>query len=192
MATFPTRIIDHQDRLVEALPWPLGASERVEAWASAVGRQVQDVEDTQWDLTHETSLELAKGAQLVRWGERLGEPQGSLTVEEWRGFLKAKLMLRTSAGQAEEIVRILRVITGDQGPAYLYPMPPARVGLVYRAKNPLSEAHRTRVKQWMEKVVPAGVAIEHIIEAPLVAFGLDSDTDDWLEGLGQGLLGRVI
>lgn len=189
---FPTRIIDHQDRIVEALPWPLGASERVEAWAQAVGRQVQDVEDATWALVHETSLDLARGVQLERWGERLGEPQGSLTVEEWRWLLKGKLVLRRSGGQVDDVTRALRIATGNQGPVYLYAFPPAKVGIQYFADPELSAAHRIRVRQWVALSLPAGIGLEHIIEMPISGFGLDSDDDALLEGLDDGLLGVMI
>lgn len=192
MTTWPTRIIDHPDRMVAALPWPLLAAPRVVALVRAVGAQIQQLEDVAWDLVYERQLPSAVGAQLQVWGELLDEPQGELTVQEWRHFLRAKLQIPRTACRPEEITATLRVVTGNHGPAHIYLYPPARVGLAYFADAPLSASHRARVRLWMERMVTGGVAIEHIIEKPLGGFGLSVEDDPLLTGLDDGLLGVAI
>ena len=192
MTTWPTRIIDHPERAVAALPWPVSTWPNFVAHVRAVARQVQDLEDAAWDLVYERLIDQAVGVQLTWWGELLDEPQGELTLQEWRLFLKAKLRLPYSACRADEITATLRAITGNHGPAHLYPFPPARVGLAYFVDTPLSASHRARVRLWMERMVTGGVAIEHIIEKPLGGFGLSVEDDPLLTGLDEGLLGVTI
>ncbi len=189
---WPVYVIDHAQRAVEALPWPVSTYPHAVAFVRATGRQVQQLEDVQRALLTERQLPEAVGAQLEAWGELLDEPQGDLTIAEWRLLLRAKLRLPHSACRTDEIAATLRAITGDHGPTYVYKLPPARLGLHYFADVPLSAAHRERVKLWMERMVTGGVAIEHIIETPLGGLGLSGDEDPLLEGLGTGLMGEVI
>lgn len=188
--SLPIRIIDHADRLVGMLPWPLSERSRFIAWMRAVGHQLQELEDVFWALLHARYIDEAVGAQLDQWGGILNEPRGGLHDGEYRSFLKAKLHASRSRCTPDEVCAILRTITGDQAQVHYYSMPPRRYGLAYFTATPLSAEHRARLIVWMQRLQPAGYALDHLVEAPLGAFGLDDDPNT--EGWDEGIWGEVI
>lgn len=74
--------------------------------------QVQEVEDATWQLLTERDLDTAVGAQLDMLGRLVGEERRGRTDDQYRPFVRARILINRSNGLPEEILTILRVVLG--------------------------------------------------------------------------------
>jgi len=83
---------------------------RVEAYVETMGARWQVVEDFLWQLATERNLDDAVGVQLDGIGDILDEARGGLTDDQYRLFLRAKILVLRSRGRVEELIQILEVL----------------------------------------------------------------------------------
>lgn len=83
---------------------------RAEAWATVVGERWQGVEDFAWQVATERDLDNAIGVQLDGLGDILDEPRGGLSDDQYRLFLRAKVLVLKSRGRIEQLIQILEVL----------------------------------------------------------------------------------
>jgi len=109
-----------EDRLFQDVGMP-----RLESYVSVMAARWQIVEDLLWQLATERNLEDAIGVQLDGLGDILDESRGGLTDDQFRLFLKAKILALKSRGRVEELVQILEVlgyteiVVREQPPAHI-------------------------------------------------------------------------
>ena len=83
---------------------------RAEAFVSVVAARWQAVEDFLWQLATGCNLDDAVGVQLDGLGDILDEPRGGLTDNQYRLFLRAKILVLRSRGRVEQLIQILKVL----------------------------------------------------------------------------------
>lgn len=73
------------------------------------------------------NIDLAVGEQLDVLGRLVSQPRGSLTDDNYRGYIKAKIKINRSSGTLEEIYEIIRLVEGqaDDSKLYTSEIPPA-------------------------------------------------------------------
>ncbi len=104
-----THVNDARKRLLEQYK----NKPHVEGTLEAINNQVQEIENTGWDLKENRSLDTATGVQLDGIGEivNLERPTG-MSDTEYRIRLKAQIQILISNGEPETIIRIFQLLSG--------------------------------------------------------------------------------
>ena len=109
----PTEIEHDESHIVEALEdmrFQDKGMPRAEAYVEVIAARWQVVEDLLWQLATERDLDGSVGVQLDGLGDILDERRGGLTDDQYRLFLKAKILVLRSRGRLEELIQILQVL----------------------------------------------------------------------------------
>jgi hypothetical protein len=185
-ATTLVWVHDHQDRAVLDLLAQDRSKERWVAFARALGKGAQAMEDELFSLIADRSPRTASGAQLDQWGAIAGERRGPLEDAEYRRFIYARVLVNRNAGSIDELVRIFATITAPATVEY-HDLFPAGFQLYAIRKAPLKDRMRRRIRRMMADAKPLGRTMV-LVEASEGAFGFDDDD----EGFGAGGLARIL
>lgn len=180
---------DHGERAFRALLTQDLDKPRIAALARAMGAGAQELEDTTFDLIIGRALSAAVGAQLDQWGSVVGEARVGLDDEDYRRFIRARVLANICRGTVDEIIAIWSLVTAPATTVRYLPMHPAGFKLYVVRKKWLAEALRRRIRRMLEAVKPAGVTIE-LIEALDGFFGFDENPD--AAGYDVGKLARIL
>jgi hypothetical protein len=162
---------------------------RMIALAEALGQGAQTLEDVIFDLLVGRRLEAATGAALNAWGEVVGEKRGPLGDEDYRRFIRARILANTCKGTPDELIAVFRLVCEPVIAVRWFLQAPASYTLQVVRPSFLSTTMRRRIRRIMEDVRPAGVGSE-LIEAIPGPFGY-ADTPDVL-GYDVGVYARVL
>lgn len=99
---------NHEEEGLSRLPSVWDSSPKVKGLLLSYLREIQEVEDTLFDLLEDRSISTAVGVQLDVLGDLLNEPRGGRTDEEYREYLKALPLVYRSGGTANELLQILK------------------------------------------------------------------------------------
>ncbi len=86
---------------------------RIEAFLCAFLESVQELDDASWQVLTERGLDSAVGAQLDIIGAIVGEERQGREDEEYRPFLRARVLVNRSHGRTEEMLAIARIVLGN-------------------------------------------------------------------------------
>jgi len=106
--------VDHTELGVNRLIWQYrGSQPRMQAWLSTYLDSYQTLEDTaiqvlanRWPLT-------AVGVQLDTLGEIVGQARGTLTDDQYRLFILARILVNKSIGRVADLGTIATVLGFD-------------------------------------------------------------------------------
>jgi hypothetical protein len=180
---------DHATALAEDLLSWLRGQPKMLALTSAVGSQVQELEDSLLDLRQDRLIAGAIGEQLEQFGVLVGEPRGSLADEDYRRFIQARILSNLCEGTPDELMTILRIIAGPvaTGTDVVYRRRSvASFSLEYERGAALPADAAVRVGLQMVSVSPAGVELD-VVEGVTPAFRFDAGP-----GFDLGKLGKLI
>ena len=156
-----TVIEDHPDRAVaNALAQDRNPdrSPRYVSLLEAMGEGVQLQEEQFFDLLVGRGLNLASGAPLEQWGAIVGEARGGLNDDDYRRFIKARILANLSDGTPDELLTIFALITSPSQVRYFI-HPPAAFRLQAVRGELLADDMVRRIVRMMQSVKPAGVAM---------------------------------
>lgn len=148
---------------------------RVRALVKAGCAGIQDFEDMAFDVLTGTALGGAVGAQLDEWGDIVGEARGELTNDEdYRPFVRARILANTLEGTIPELVRLFGIITAPVVNMRYRLMTPG--GHWFQVLRPdwMSEPRRVRVRKMMQDASPGGKTLV-MVETVLGYDGPPSD-----------------
>jgi hypothetical protein len=86
---------------------------RFSAMLSLLGQQVQDLEDSLYQLLVETSLDVAVGAALDGIGDIVGEERSGRSDSAYRIAIRTRIILNQSEGTPENIIALALAISGE-------------------------------------------------------------------------------
>lgn len=98
---------------------------RIQALDTILATRWQTVEDLLWQLATERDLDNAVGVQLDGLGDVLDEGRGGLSDDQYRLFLRAKVLTLRSRGRVEQLLQILGVLGYTH--MVIYEQPPAHM-----------------------------------------------------------------
>ena len=156
-----TLIQDHPDRAVaNALAQDRSSqdSPRYVSLLEAMGEGVQLQEEQFFDLLVGRGLNLATGVSLEQWGAIVGEQRGGLNDEDYRRFIKARILANISEGTPDELLTVFALVTSPSQVRYFI-HPPAGFRLQTIRNELLSDALVRRIVRLMVSIKPAGVAM---------------------------------
>lgn len=120
--------------------------------------QVQEAEDTMFDLFVSRVLELATGDSLDMYGQVVGERRGSLDDKTYRAFIRARILSNFAQGDIDKIITIVRIYVDARRVDY-FPMYPRAYSLTYEVDVEASEDSRQRIRDRIELISPCGVGV---------------------------------
>lgn len=143
---------------------------------------IQDIQDTLYSILTETFVTNAVGYQLDIIGLYVGITRQGFNDDIFRLFIQVKIAINNSQGTPDQIITIMKLITGATNVLYI-PLPPAALDLqvnvdlnAYLISIGLSGAAFVTL---IQTVIPAGVLLYGIsaYDGPTNAFGFFEDPD---------------
>ena len=111
--------------------------------------EVQPTEDVLLQVMSQTGIDTAVGVQLDTLGKLLNVSRGSSDDDEYRTRLYSQISLNSANGTPENIITLVRLVTGSQD-VVLNEYFPAEAHVQVRGGNPVPEG-------FLDLVSPAGV-----------------------------------
>lgn len=177
----PELISDHEDINIGRITERFKQTD-VEKFTVILSKQVQELEQTFYDLLTKRGLDTAEGEQLDKIGEILNTPRAGFNDENYVIRLKAAIIRYNSKGRPEDIISAFSLLTQAEQVIYgeVYP---AKIRLTaVNSINPVGT--KDEIRNAMEGAKAAGVGVDIIIstnDTPFVFFG---DTYAGGEGFG--------
>lgn len=188
MTTFPTYIPDHGDKIVEEdLYNKIRALPRWASWARGIGAGTQLMEDELFGLITGTYFDTADGYLLERWGAIVGEQRAGLNDDEYRAFIRGRMLTDVCGGTGDELIRIYELITAPNNGVIAQAKYPACFTLTVIRSTPMRDVVARRVVRMMNEAKADGIGMG-LIEAIAPAFGFDGNP--LASGFGVGVLSR--
>lgn len=169
----PELISDHVQRALQNLTSEFSQAEKVRALVSIFTQEVQELEDVFYALIVERLLSASFGAQLDAWGKIVGESRLGLSDNDYRNFIRARIIANLSEGTIENIVEVASIVADASSVRY-YPNHPAAFTLVIIRDSLLSDALRSRIAALIGLIRPAGVGVDLLITGTPTPFRMDS------------------
>lgn len=162
------RSTDHAERMVNKLI-TIFRQPRNSTWLRDVdGPQVQEIEDTLWDLHEAFDLDTAEGAALDFLGLFVGEGRDDLSDALYRNAVRARVLANNTDGTMERLNSIIELleptivsVSRDTPPAALLVRWSGGVGTTYTAK---------KVFGFLRDAKPAGVQLQAILNPGVTGF----------------------
>jgi len=165
-------IQDWESKAIAALPTMFRNQPGWIALARGFGAAAQLQEDANFDLLSGTTLELATGVHLDRWGDIVGQQRLDFSDTEYRGFIRARIIANTSKGH------------------------PAGLKIYVLRASFVRDTVASAVGRIMDDAKPAGVTL-YLVEALTGFFGTAGDYSESFTpygplGVDVGVLAREI
>jgi len=133
--------------------------------------QMQDAEDTLYDLVRFRSIELASGKQLDELGVVLGLTRTSGDDDEYRADLYFQIFLNISNGEPETLIQSLQMITNAENIHYLGSYPAGVILTINQAVGSLP----SNILEKMRRLKAAGVRLDLRLCNTLTPFIFDGE-----------------
>jgi len=188
-------IQDWESKAIAALPTMFRNQPGWIALARGFGAAAQLQEDANFDLLSGTTLELATGVHLDRWGDIVGQQRLDFSDTEYRGFIRARIIANTSKGHPDELLAILN-LTMDPLGLQIVDMHPAGLKIYVLRASFVRDTVASAVGRIMDDAKPAGVTL-YLVEALTGFFGTAGDYSESFTpygplGVDVGVLAREI
>ncbi len=172
-------ISDHKERLL-ALLLPRFQKPNIQGLVRAVGRGLQDLEDTLYALIVARRRAVAQGGALKQYGIIVGQFHQGESFALHRQLIDARIVTNMRGGQIDALLEVVELIAGPlAGPVRYTPSYPAGYRITVYIAGPLTENRKLQVKNWIiNDLTSSGVGVEHITTAPRPAFSFDVTDDD--------------
>lgn len=108
-------ILDHEERALARLLQQFRGKPRFEGLIAAHASRMQSCEDMLWALLVCDSIDTATGAQLDDLGDLVGQLRGQLPDEQYRVFIRARVLVNLSSGTPDELLAIVQMIMAAMG-----------------------------------------------------------------------------
>lgn len=163
--------------------------QRNRALVRALAYGVQVLEDMLFDVLVSTGIDEATGDALDQWGETVGEDRGPLSDNEYRQFIKARMLVNISSGTIDEMIEILDVATQPNVEVRHLSVFPAGFALQVTRTSFLTDEGARRVARMLEDAWPGGRHMT-VVEALSNGFGFAGDPD--ATGFSVGPFSRLL
>lgn len=153
-----TYIGDHADRMVADALFQDQNRPILRALLQALGEGAQLQEDQFFDLLISRGLNVATGEALNQWGRIVGSQRGGLSDDDYRKFIKARILGNLCEGTPDQLLAILALVSEPSQVRYFEHFP-AGFRLQVLRDSPLSDLLARRIGRLMRLVKPAGVGM---------------------------------
>lgn len=106
-------VTDHEDQGVALLIAQFKDQSFIEILVRALMEQVQELEDTLWDLLTKRAIDTAVGAQLDVIGKIVGQERGTFDEDTFRTFIRGRVLVNRSSGTTDQMVELVNTLLPD-------------------------------------------------------------------------------
>jgi hypothetical protein len=162
-------IPDHTTRIVSKIPFRLRQPGIISA-AQAIAYEVQALEDDIFDFLESSSIDVATGKMLDRWGDYVGEPRLGLSDVIWRRVIKAKTIALKASSRRTYMTAFVAALFDEAEITYSDYLGAYRLHVT--SNSLIDDALKRRVLRLLETATPAGIQ-SSISEGSLDDFRFD-------------------
>lgn len=105
--------VDRVAQILERLPEQFKGKPGWEAFLTAIGGEIQALEDAHQQLLTLRGINSATGAQLEALGNLVGEPPTGLDDDTYRRYIRARVAANRSRGTTPDLIKIARLVLTD-------------------------------------------------------------------------------
>lgn len=134
---------------------------KINAFLTGIVNQVQESENSKFDLLNGASIYTAIGERLDICGNIVGEPRLGKTDEEYRSAILQKIAINTSNGTPDKLLQILQILTAAEN-IKLWEHYPANV--IFYSNN--VDGDMEAVRATLQNAAPAAVGNIGVIHDP--------------------------
>jgi len=167
---------DHRTQAVNRLLAQFKDSPRLRALVATVGQMAQIAEDEWWNVYQGRLLDMAEGDALDKLGELVGEARWSLTDDEYRRIIRARVLANVCDDSIDEILEVWALLLSPTSKYKYKALYPAGFELHAWRGEPMRELYRRRVRRIMDSIKPSGVGME-LVEIYSGYFGFEEDPE---------------
>ena len=153
------KIENHVEQSIERLIQQYKCSPLLTGILQSFVVQIQDLEDSIFELKRAQSIIIAEGAQLDKIGEIVDQPRLGNGDEFYRILLLVKIGQNTSYGEPEKVTRVFKTIT-QATRVHLQEHFPG--GVMLMSDGFLNPITVNFLYQIIQSVVPAGVRVDYM------------------------------
>lgn len=148
-------IPDHEERAVLDLKSNKRHKQNFLAFAKAIGAGTQNLEDTIMDLQTSYLLDTALGKNLDLLGELVGEQREGLLDNDYRRFIRARILANRSQSNADAFVEVLTLLTE---PLFIrwQPLYPRGFQVFFSIAEPFETKIRRKIQRVLTSMRPTG------------------------------------
>ena len=148
---------DHEAIAVSRLPGVLRNNLHIRRLTITLARAVQRLEDDVFGVYEGTSLGMAQGVSLDRWGALVGEPRGSLVSDaDYRPVIEARILANNCDGTVDALMRVMEAALQPVICIEYFDLFPAGFQIQASREQWMSEERRSRVRAILEDATCAG------------------------------------
>lgn len=170
-----THVTEALDRLVEQFKHETNMQGVVTSFVN----QIQDLEDSGWELFTERSLTTAIGAQLDGVGSIVGEDRENRSDDEYRLAIRVRILRNLSESTPEDILEIFNLYR--PGVYKLIENPPAALSLIPQEALTPSDPTPQQFAQLLDDIKGAGIGNAFIYGGYDVGYAFQFASGDTLE-----------
>jgi hypothetical protein len=148
-------IPDHEERAVADMKSNKRTKPFFVAFARAIGKGAQFLEDVCMDLQASWLLDTATGKSLDLIGNTVGERREGLGDDDYRRFIRARILANRSTGNADRFIEVLRLLTEPVSIRW-QPMYPRGFQLFVVVSTPLEQNVRRKIQRVLSAMRPVG------------------------------------
>lgn len=155
-------IPDHAERLVRRMPTALQAQLRLPLILQGLAAGIQELEDVAFSVLDGSTLQAAKGEQLRRWADLVGQGYDGLTDHQLRRFVQARLrVLRLyrhgTEAPIDALIDIALVANGADSVRY-FGLYPAGLNVTMFRSRWMAPEEVSALVRLLGDAIPAGVS----------------------------------
>lgn len=160
MAVELERIDNHFGLAVVALVPPFWGKPRVAALLRSYVRPIQQLENDIFEVLAAYDVNTCDAARLAVLGRIVGQSNLGWDLETYRAIVRAKIATNRSHGREDDIINVLRLITGSTAPITIAPIVPATMSV--EMGEPVSAEHMVAISFLLPKARGAGIRLNFV------------------------------
>ena len=180
------QITTHDENALNRLITQYKNSGNIKSIISAFTDQIQELEDTFFDLLNKRVISVAEGEQLDQLGTILDEPRRGFSDDIYRVKLLSKISRNISEGTPEDLIGIFKILMQAGLVAYSENYP-AEINMMAVDSSQIGSDEE--IKEAILGAKPAGVALIYLGKALTGYFGFLNDPN--ASGFGVGIFSSL-
>jgi hypothetical protein len=134
---------------------------KIEGFLGALITPWQGLEDAHLQLADLRWVDTAMGVQLDLFGSIVGESRKGKTDEQYRRFIRARILINTSKGLPENLIKLFNLIAETSGAIYMT-YRPAEITIFGNSNIENLIITADEILFLCREIIPAGVTLDHI------------------------------
>jgi hypothetical protein len=154
------KIDRHFGEALTALVPPFWGKPVIAALLRSYINRVQELEDDIFQVLGAYDINTCDATRLAVLGRIVGQSNLGWDLETYRAIVRARIATNRSHGTEDDIINVLRLITGSTAPILVYPLVPATIAV--EMGEPVSDEHMVAIAFLLPKARGAGIRLNFV------------------------------